>query len=406
MARIAYVGLPAHGHTNPTLPVVRELVSRGHEVLYYNATSFREKVAPTGVDFRALPEPLPTEQEVSDALEAFIGAPLLISGMSRHLTRFLIDEFARERPDLVIYDSVAMWGYIAARTHGTPNVCFITTFVLDGSQAAIGFGTLARFFWSAVPHLPTLLGWRRSMAQEFGKENSGGITEYAGLNIVFTSEAFHPQNSFVDERFRFVGPSIDPATRVRDFPYEALQPGPKVYVSLGTVVQDNAFFDAVFSAFDGYPAQFIVAAGNEAALTQAGRAPANFLVRSYVPQLDILQQVDAFVTHGGMNSVHEGLYYGVPQIVVPHHFEQLLNGKRVAETGSGILLGEQRPYGRPTQQALRQALDNLLSTPSYRHNARAIGDTLRAAGGYVRAADEIERYQRAQERSAVLSESL
>jgi UDP:flavonoid glycosyltransferase YjiC (YdhE family) len=50
--KIAYIGIPAHGHTNPTLPVMRELVARGHEALYYNAAWFREKVAPTGVDFR------------------------------------------------------------------------------------------------------------------------------------------------------------------------------------------------------------------------------------------------------------------------------------------------------------------------------------------------------------------
>ena len=218
MAKIAYVGLPAHGHTNPTLPVMKELVARGHDVLYYNAESFRDKVAPTGVTFCPLPEPLPTEREVSEALHEFINASLIISGMSRHLTLYLIEAFARERPDLVIYDSVAMWGYIAARTHHIANVCFITTFVLDGSQGAIGLGTMARFIWSALPHVPKLLNWRRRMAQEFGKDNSGGITEYSDLNIVFTSKAFHPENSFIDERFCFVGPSIDPTTRDGTFP--------------------------------------------------------------------------------------------------------------------------------------------------------------------------------------------
>ena len=27
--------IPAHGHVNPTLPVVRELTRRGHSVRYY-----------------------------------------------------------------------------------------------------------------------------------------------------------------------------------------------------------------------------------------------------------------------------------------------------------------------------------------------------------------------------------
>lgn len=393
MAKIAYVGLPAHGHTNPALPVMKELVRRGHQVIFYNAASFREKVTPTGVDFRPLPEPMPTEWELAQALHDFINASLILSEMSRPLTRFLIGELGREQPDLVIYDSVAMWGYVAARTRGIPQVCFITTFVLDGSQRAIGYGTLARFFWSALPHLPSLLRWRRSMAQEFGKENSGGITEYACLNIVFTSREFHPPNTFIDERFRFVGPSIDPATRDGDFPFDQLQDGVKVYVSLGTInYLNDTFYQTLFTAFAEYPAQFILSAGRNTDTAQWGMTPKNFIVRPYVPQLAILQQVDAFITHGGLNSVHEGLYYGVPQIVVPHQLEQLLNGKRAAQTGAGILLGHRYPYGRVTPAELRAALDRLLSLPQYREKAVQMGETLRNAGGYRRAVEEIEAF--------------
>ncbi len=392
MAKIAYVGLPAHGHTNPTLPVMKELVQRGHAVYYYNAESFRAKLEPTGVVFQPLPEPMPSAREVSEALHEFINASLILSRMSRPLARYLIAEFERLRPDLVIYDSTAMWGYIAARTHQIPNICFITTFVLDGSQRAIGLGTLARFIWSALPHILKLLRWRRSMAQEFGKGNSGGITEYADKNIVFTSQEFHPENTFIDERFHFVGPSIDPTTRDRDFPFDQLRGGTKVYISLGTINHlDDDFYQQAFAAFASYPAQFILSAGKNTDISQLGEIPNNFLVYNTVPQLDILPLVEAFITHGGMNSVHEGLYYGVPEVVAPHQFEQLLNGKRVAQTETGILLGHKRPYGRVTAQELRHALEQILKEPRYRQNAARIGQTLVNAGGYRRAVDEIER---------------
>lgn len=394
MAKIAYVGLPAHGHTNPTLPVVKELVQRGHEVRYYNSEAFREKLTPTGVDFRSLPEPLPTEREMAEAFHDFINAPLMLSQISGPLAHYLIDEFARERPDLVLYDSSAMWGYVAARTHGIRHACLITTFVLDGSVGALGWRTLMRFVWSALPHLPRLLQWRRRMAQEFGKANAGGITEYADLNIVFTSKEFHPANRLLDERFALVGPSLDPTLRDGKFPFELFKADqPKIYISLGTINHlDEAFYRAVFSAFADYPAQFILAAGKQTDLAALGAIPENFIVRPYVPQLEILQHVNAFITHGGMNSVHEGLYYGVPEIVVPHQIEQLLNGKRVAQTGAGILLGDTQPYGRVTAPELRAALTTLLETPSYRQHAQRIGATLRAAGGYQRAVTEIEAY--------------
>ena len=394
MAKIAYIGLPAHGHTNPTLPIMQELVQRGHEVLYYNAESFRHKVAPTGVDFRLMPEPLPTQREISEALHEFINAARIISGMSRHLTHFLIDELGREQPDLVIYDSVAMWGYIAARVNKIPQICFITTFVLDGSQNAIGIGTMLRFLGSILPHAFKLLRWRRSMAREFGSQNSGGITEYADLNLVFTSREFHPENSFIDDRFRFVGPSINLQTRDGEFPFEQLNAEQKkVYISLGTVNHlNNAFYQTAFTAFADYPAQFILSVGHNTPIDRLGHIPANFIVRNYVPQLEILQHVNAFITHGGMNSTHEGLYYGVPELVVPSHFEQLLNGKRVAQTGAGILLGDRRPYGQVTAQQLREGLDRLLNDSSYRVEADKIGRTLQNAGGYLKATDLIEAY--------------
>jgi MGT family glycosyltransferase len=391
MAKIAYIGLPAHGHTNPTLPVVQELVARGHHVLYYNAESFRVKVKPTGVDFRAYPEPVPSERELAEALRKFINAALILSSMAERLTPFMLAEMERERPDLILYDTTAMAGYIAARTLGIPHICFVTHFVLDGSRSALDPRAMARYLWSTIPHLPRLMAWKRRMARQYGKGIAGGITEYGDLNIVFTSREFHPENNFVDERFRFVGPSINPLTREGDFPLDELGDGALVYISLGTINHlDLDFYHAAFEAFADYPAQFILAVGKNTDITQLGAVPANFIVRQYVPQLAVLQRADAFITHGGMNSVHEGLYYGVPQVVVPHQFEQLLNGKRVAETGAGILLSDE--HGRVTAPELRNALDAVLQDSGYRQHAEHMGETLKAAGGYQRAVEEIEAF--------------
>jgi MGT family glycosyltransferase len=251
---------------------------------------------------------MPTERAIAEALREIIDASLIMSRLSEHLTPFMLDKMAREQPDLILYDSVAMWGYIAARTHGIPHICSITHFVLDGSASALGFGALARFIWTAIPHVPELVGWKRRMARQYGKGITGGITEYGDLNIVFTSRAFHPPNNFTDERFRFVGPSINPATRDGDFPFEALNDGTVVYISLGTINHlDPAFYGAAFEAFADYPAQFILSVGKNTDLSALGHIPPNFIVQPYMPQLEILQRADAFITHGGVNSVQEGL---------------------------------------------------------------------------------------------------
>ena len=52
MAKMVFLNFAAHGHTNPTLPLVSELVSRGHTVIYYSMPEFREKIEAAGAEFR------------------------------------------------------------------------------------------------------------------------------------------------------------------------------------------------------------------------------------------------------------------------------------------------------------------------------------------------------------------
>ena len=48
MKKIAVFCIPAHGHTNPMLPVAEELVRRGDEVRFYSFEDFRKKIEQTG----------------------------------------------------------------------------------------------------------------------------------------------------------------------------------------------------------------------------------------------------------------------------------------------------------------------------------------------------------------------
>ena len=49
--KIAWFCIPAHGHTNPTLALVRELTSAGHQVFYFSFEMFREKIEQAGAVF-------------------------------------------------------------------------------------------------------------------------------------------------------------------------------------------------------------------------------------------------------------------------------------------------------------------------------------------------------------------
>jgi hypothetical protein len=93
------------------------------------------------------------------------------------------------------------------------------------------------------------------------------------------------------------------------------------------------------------------------------RIPDNFLVRPHVPQLEVLEHTDVFVTHGGMNSVMEAIYYGVPMVVVPQQPEQAMTAARVAELGLGVALEP----GQVTAGALRDAVTTISGDAGYRN---------------------------------------
>ena len=51
MKKIAFFCIPAHGHTNPMLPVAAALVRRGSKVRFYSFDMFEEKIKATGAEF-------------------------------------------------------------------------------------------------------------------------------------------------------------------------------------------------------------------------------------------------------------------------------------------------------------------------------------------------------------------
>ena len=74
MAKAFFLNIPAHGHMNPTLPLVRELVNRGETIIYYSGEEFRERVEAAGATFRTY-ESLGEEYDFSSRMRT-CGRPI------------------------------------------------------------------------------------------------------------------------------------------------------------------------------------------------------------------------------------------------------------------------------------------------------------------------------------------
>ena len=103
--------------------------------------------------------------------------------------------------------------------------------------------------------------------------------------------------------------------------------------------------------------------------------PENIEIYESVDQMAVLSIADAFLTHCGMNSASEGLYFQVPLVLFPQTPEQGAVAKRTEELGAGIMLKS------ISEEDILQALNTVLTVPSYKENAVLVSDSFRACGG-------------------------
>lgn len=66
----------------------------------------------------------------------------------------------------------------------------------------------------------------------------------------------------------------------------------------------------------------------------------------------------AFVTHGGLLSVTEAVFHGVPMVGIPIFGDQRMNVARCVQKGIAVHLPFQELSGETLREALVEILDN------------------------------------------------
>ena len=387
MARIVFFCIPAHGHTNPTLGVVKELAARGHEVLYYSYAPFREKIEAAGARFVPCDE-FDAEMRLTREEAARVGSDLALS------TRVLVDttlaldemvcaEMRRLKPDCIVADSMAVWGKAVALKLGIPFVSSTTTFAFNRHSAQIMKQSLGQLFGMlfSMPKINRHI--RRLQNRGYPVKSILDIIQNDDKTntIVYTSAQFQPCAETFSDKYAFVGPSIRPAAEAVEKTGEKL-----VYISMGTVNNDMLpLYRSCIEALKDTPYQVILSVGSQVDISRFGKLPERIAVHPSVDQIAVLEKADVFLTHCGMNSVSEALYHSVPLVMLPKTSEQGGVAARVSQLGAGLLLEKTDPA------AIREAVETVLSDARYREKAADIAAGFRTCPGPEGAADKIER---------------
>ena len=227
-------------------------------------------------------------------------------------------EIKEFKPDVIVSDSLSMWGKLIANKFKIPYICFTTTFAFNNYTAKM----IKRSFKEII-----------YMILGMGKVNK------------------------------------------------------KIYISLGTVNNyDIKFYKKCIDAFKNTDIEVIMSVGKQTKIDLLGTIPENFVVKNSVNQIEVLQDIDLFITHCGMNSVNESLYYGVPMVLYPKQSEQGMVAKRVSELRAGVMLKN------INSKDIKETTLKVLNDKQYRTNAEKLGMSFKLSGGAKKAANFILEY--------------
>ena len=371
--KIAWFCIPAHGHTNPTLGLVKELTDAGHQVFYFSFEQFREKIEQAGAQFIGCDgyDFEMEDKENADRVgkdKAFASELLVSSTLA--LDEMTTEKIREIRPDIVVSDSVAFWGKLVAMKHGLPYVSSTTTFAFNRWSAQY----MKHGLWETLKMLFAMprINKQIDRLREKGYPVKGFLDIVQNDNetntIVYTSSYFQPCAETFSERYHFIGPSIRPITQPFTKTAEKT-----VYISMGTVNQNREFYRNCIHVLSKTDWQVIISMGTNTERFE--RLPDNIQIYESVDQMAVLSITDAFITHCGMNSASEGLYFQVPLVLFPQTPEQGAVAKRTEELGAGIRLKSIR------EEDILYAVRQVLDVPSYKNNAARISESFRSSGG-------------------------
>lgn len=367
--KLLFFMLPYYGHINPTLSVAEELVRRGEQVVYYTTEAFAGKIDSTGAEIRILGEEFGFRmEEVVDGrlTVALRSGDFYVENLRRHVDKAseLLERVREEKADGVVCDPMCLWGRTVAERLELPRALFFSGIAVTADSPV--FDYFSKLFDGDIPQIVTDM-----------------FLKSEPLMLAPIPREFQPDSELLADAFEFIGPTIVDRVSETDFPFGEIDGHPTILISLGSVLHNPQFYDLCVEAFADTRWKVVMVSK-----TSPEKVPANFLIYPFVPQLNILQHAKLFISHGGVNSVMESLWYGVPLLMVPQSSDQPL----VAARAEALNLGRKLELATLTSSQLLESAKEVLANPAILEGVQQMQSILHNGGGSKRGADVIQQY--------------
>ncbi|MDR1117389.1 MAG: hypothetical protein LBL09_03985 [Oscillospiraceae bacterium] len=397
MSKVLFFHFFDTGHINPTIPLINELTSKGEEIICYIIHGTEIKFNNMNCEIKYYDERINSlNADLHLKVKNFVDAIPYWYKINILLIPEAIDEIRKQKPDYIIFDSLCYWAKAAADATGIPNISSSTIFpsLTEDFVSYCNILTntnIENFYNNDLTEMSDFL-YSKYGIDNFQPYNL--FSNYGDMTLVYTSVQFQPKGNLFDRSFRFVGTSISGRAEDHSISFDKYSDKKLIYTSLGTLFNNDefayAFYNICFDAFKNESNyQVIMSVGNQTNIAEIKGIPDNFALYNHVPQLDVLKKTDLFITHGGMNSVNEALYFGVPMIAFPIGLDQPLVARQVENVNAGLMLSLNDLS--PTE--LNDKSTQVLSNTIYKTSSEQIGHTLKTHEGYLTAAEEILQFK-------------
>ena len=410
MSRVIFVGLGADGHINPTLSIIKELISRGEEVIYITSNKYKELLTKVGckqiefkyskflfgsnhLDFMGKR----TEESFLNSVRQFYNLMESQKILANKLKQLIQGLGA----DYIIHDSTMFYIKYICDELCIPCISSMTLFALNETMFIKSKTLLSDFYNVDLKNTPESVVSRiKQIEMEFYLK-SGYKHNYLdnsmtkqGFNIVYTSKEFQPYSNLLDNSYHFAGNNIQYRQTLKTKQnYNFTKEEKVVLISFGSIISSNnnliGLYSKMMRYFSKYNARFILNIG-KIDKVMFDFVPQNFILENGINQLELLDLSDLFITHGGMNGVSEAIQLNAPMIVIPQVMDQFLVAEQVERTGIGqIIKNDNIDFDE-----LECLISTILKNPNYNKNIEYIADTYRNTGEEKITVDKIFEYVR------------
>jgi UDP:flavonoid glycosyltransferase YjiC (YdhE family) len=361
--RWLFVCIPEAGHVHPLIPLAQAAAAAGHDVRFATGQPMHDRITRAGfaverIDpdtFEAAWETLaqqvggtPGEGLAPDDVTAWFAPHLFAGVIAPLMLESLIAVIQRWQPHLVVHDTLAFAGAIAAAAARIPSV-----------QHPFGLLLAEQVYRSVEAPLEPV--WR---AAGIPAEPYGGSFRNICLSMVPAALEV-PLPADMVKHLRQIQPVGFSAIAGEDLPgwVRALPERPTIYLTLDTYLNnDRSVFRAALDGLATEPVNVVATVGRNHAPDWLDPVPANARVAQYIPQSTLLPHCALLVSHGGAGTLLPSLGAGLPQVVLPQGADNFDNAHRVEASGVGKVIWP----GHVTPEAVRLAVRAVLDDTSYR----------------------------------------